>query len=594
MPEKPNPFQEHHTEYINRAHRRFEERQRNRYLSRHVGRFDAIHKTFHAEIQQWLDIERNNPKVDVKPESSFLQAVQGVARIFGIKSQLLLYAPAVYRATPILPRAASAIKQFSDSIEVARQDPHLQINTEEDVYKTAVNGVSLQDIENMELPLEDDSIRRINRFMRRTRFSKLVFPQVLAQEVGMFLPTQVLARPTEAKLPEDVRPLHERLVSYFDRYVPFITGEGDEYEKTLFLMTAAWAGARFSQALANFIPARLGLTPASVSKMLYEQRLLSDWEYAPLTALMLPEVAEAYTKDGLPKKLEPYQHYNEDADKKAHALLVEHYGKQDPEVLAQGLEQQDQLFDRFRLYQRALRTDASRSPDRTLGISVQNSPIKEILLASHARQNLIFVLLFVDNQTHLTLEVNGRDRLYGLPPTLIRDNPSVGDVLTKDILEAVLNNASERHPEIAGLRQPRERVVIPFNPPQPRIITEEEEKMEMQKPSKRRKVPALVLEEPELPKVSGEYKKPTYHVIHSRSEIRKYFGKKVSEEEVDRIMENIKSFELGQKGVKLLEEIPGCLILRIGKRRLILEPRGGGNVYSIHKLGHRREIYGRL
>lgn len=496
--------------------------------------------------------------VEVAPFNLFSSIVNGSLRLLRHPPRIQLQSPFIYRGEPLLPNLIDSSRSFSDSLDGAmRFDPTLNRFCKEDTYRTSINGTSLKDIEAMNLPLTEQDIRKINRVMGRWHLPGLTPHQKMVRELASLLPVQVLARFPKLKFSEYVNTLSRRLSAYYDYFLPFIDGFVISEEKERqFIPLVVWIGTNFQQALGAYIPARLGLTPSSVCKMLYEVQLASAHGEAwkGIHAVMIPEVKQAYTEGGLPSKVAPYQHYDQSADRTASLILESYYSKKEINRIARDGEAPDRLVERLGLYRAVLRADILSSPDRFLRHAVDNHEfIREILVATQNRQTLILVVMLNDNQTHLTLEVNGTNRLYGIPPRLSNENPHIGDLLAEDVLGEVLNQAKTRHPDIESERS--HKIII--LPREPRIVTsqeeEEEESGKMTKKSKLR-LPMPSFKEPaDLPKpTESQPSKIVHRVFHTRSGVIGFLGKRSPKDEVDQIMQGIKAFERGERGVKLL------------------------------------------
>ena len=117
--------------------------------------------------------------------------------------------------------------------EMDRQDIFSQPLGEEGVFGfTVLDGTSLYDIEQMSLTrseegslrLEIADIRRINRMFTNDRFTQKAPQERVIRQAMVYLATQDLARPEEKiNIPTTVRPLHQRLVAFFDYYKDLMT-----------------------------------------------------------------------------------------------------------------------------------------------------------------------------------------------------------------------------------------------------------------------------------------------------------------------------------------------------------------------------------
>src|SRR3989344_3177837 len=150
-----------------------------------------------------------------------------------------------------------------------------------DFYAKPYDGVSLWDIENMQNPLSIEDIRKISRmffnplkfFKKIPRDQKSVLESIVNLATGHHIPDE-----SGKRVPESLKMLRGNLESFFDFYTySFIdtTLSGDEQVNLVYLLGQ---GAKLPEAVAIYLPARLGISPSSASKLLqwrYEQAELA-------------------------------------------------------------------------------------------------------------------------------------------------------------------------------------------------------------------------------------------------------------------------------------------------------------------------------
>lgn len=426
------------------------------------------------------------------------------------------YISTIYLKDPIVPFLGVA-KTRHDLIETSknlgakrlgfpeaegrRLREYFSILESKDLFSAKIGGTSLADVEKMELPLADDDIRRINRMIRRANFggfnlSRLSSIQKWVQDTMVILPIQTLARSKDFHLPNQLKPLNDRLTSYFDYYVPFLVNPRsiDNTELQLFLLTSLWSGWHFQDGLSGFVPARLGLTPSSVIKLYKEAVRSYVFGGRFFKSSLEPAARISYKPGALPEELGIYLHQNDAVDKKAVIALTDHYENGKPALPENGNQDLDTLLLRARRYQQVLRADILKSKEKYLRVSLNHPLLDHVLLTNQYqyKQTLIVIAKFLDQQTHLTLEINGDGNLYGLPVGLKDKIPNIGELLAQDIITPVLAEAKSRHPEV-------EPIVISSKPaPRPEITVTAP--VQITRPAKERALPLIVFREPRLPK----------------------------------------------------------------------------------------------
>lgn len=458
------------------------------------------------------------------------------------------------------------------------------------------DGTSLYDIEQMSLPLSLVDIRRINRLFWQDRFTKLDNPAKLTREAILYFVSQPDAREElNLKIPIKLRPLYERLTAYFDYYTNLLAGTPVSREdETKLSMTLVWVGGDLLTALACYIPGRLGIIPASAYKLYLQRAMMTDvgfpWNlFAAKLEVLLSGLKKqtqlAYRKDILPPPLQKYQHFDQVADQKATQILAEHYNKKSATQAEEvdNVDRADNLFKRMRLYHRVLQSDTARSADKYLRQPLPAHPaIREVLLASQYKKTLMLILIF-DEQTHVTLELNGNGRLYGVPTSLAEEDPHVGDAIARDIFPAILDTARQKHPEI----EPVERPVVIVSQPVMEKLPREFVETSPERRSKKRPKAQLPFLEPDLPQPI-QPSKPKFRVIHTKSQVIEAMGSK-NPARIDRVMRDIRRFEMGEKPAYLSREA-GRIKIRVGKDRVVLE-QVNGQVWKLQRTGPRGSIY---
>lgn len=525
------------------------------------------------------------------------------------------FAAIVYQEEPFVFFYLDQMRTFSQALtkaqaarieaEPAQLTPlrrHLTVQKKIDIFPQKIGGnkwlgregTSFDDIESMSLPLSLADIRRINRVFERNRFTKFDNTARLTREAMLYFTSQPSAREElNIKIPIKLRPLHDRLTAYFDYYTNLLTGTPMSWEDELKLSAnLMWAGGDLLTALACYIPGRLGITPASAYKLYLQRAMITEvgfpWNvFAAKREVWLTGLREqtqnAYRKDILPPPLRKYQHFDRATDHRAGQILAEYYKKSATRAEdVDSVERADNLFKRMGLYHKALRADILRSADKYIQILPGHLAIREVLLASQYKKTLMLILIF-DEQTHVTLELNGNGRLYGVPASITEEDPHVEDAIARDIFPAILGLASKRHPEI----ETAERIVVTTDQRTKEKLPPALLQTPSEKRFKKRSRMHLTFLEPELPQ-PVQPDKPKFRVLHTRSQVAKALGDK-NPARIDRVMRDIRRFEMGRKPADMLEET-GRIKIRVGKDRVVLE-QVGGRVWRLQRTGPRGNIY---
>lgn len=471
-----------------------------------------------------------------------------------------------------------------------------------------LEGTSLTDVEQMPLlrldgrvSLSTDDIRRINRMFHYRIFpwsSKETTTESLIRQSMLYLAVQKAARPEEKiTISQTLHPLYERLIAYFDYYKDLMTDfnlEGLD-EKQL-LVTLGWGRPWIPQAVGCYIPARLGITPASAIKLYQTHAEFSSMPTYFWRRNILPSMEfgakHAIRRNALPADLERYQKYSEQMDKEAAEQLADYYQKQD---LSE--QKENPVAKLTGLYFKSLQDDVVRLPNRVIEIAMpEGLPVAKVMIASHNRNTLMFVLSFTDGQTHLTLEIDRDQNIYGFPAKLIYDNPHFAELILRDILPPVLEWAKFKYPGIEPIRlsdyRREERKVPAVGQPQ----ATEALPSRVERPLKRYRVLtplARILDAPEPPHFHTEPLRRTRSVIYSRSSVIEKMGGTPRPKDVDRVIETIRRFELGLVQVRKISWSGGEReSVRIGDLRAVLN-KVSDTVYVLEYIRDRENVYRR-
>lgn len=536
-----------------------------------------------------------------------------VNQVFGRDNQS--YTDTIYRGDPVLVRWVETLKPLSQAIvELENYDPdssELEPAKRHNTYTTPVGGVSLADIEQMDLPLSVEDIARINS-MFRGRWRLLgaeLLREKRAREAILFIGTQPLIRP-EVRVNSQLKPLHDRIRSYFDYYLPFMAQPAlDEESECQLFNSISWNGPLFQVALATYLPARLGLTPSSAVKMIDQHQYSSTFRGSRFVwwLILTPRTTfrrsldQAYREDTLPAEVLEYQHFDKDNEQRVTGFLSTAEGGKPTQLTVTP----EEILGRLAKYRRHLRSDILSSKEKLIRLKLEDHPyLREIVMTAHNdkagasyKNALLVVAKFSQIQAHLLLEVTGDQKLYGVPATVLAENPHVDAILADRIIGPILEFAKARFPQV----EKEERgVIIPFRPVRSLEVAEpgngEIDQEEPVKPPKRKWLSLPMLEpQPQLP-ARVETPLHQFTVIHTREMIADFLGKKYrNQQEIDRIMAAIRRFEYGAKRVKAVREARAkgedYIVIRSGYRRIILDPLEAERTFALVKIASRGEVY---
>lgn len=493
----------------NRGARRRQKRSDDKNIPTSPGKLDDAQKKFNQSKETLAAVPKFpfNLDTEIDDINLCLRWMGRFSRVLG-RNKTHLYAPRIHHSEPAYIGLTGAARNFHTAIENFGQEEMLTWLTKEDqqdflddygkvmkddLYAHRHRGnVSLADIEKMNLPLQPEDIRAINASIKYNPLQKDTYYSYMLREIVLLLPTQVLAKKQETFVPEQIKPLIERLVGYMDYYLPAMLENdpnSDNFYK--FLETVSYLGTPFMHALGAYMPIRTGLTPSSLVKLYDDRRhAQGNWGgWNSLYMILKPETSTSYTVSGLPKNLFPYQLYDNQQDARASTQLGEHYKS----ITANDQADFDlkRELNRLRLYRRKLYSAMIQG----MPINLEGHPvISSIVLACQNKQNMMFVLLLNDGQTHLTLETTEKGEVYGIPHHLKMNNPKIEDLLLKDVLNPTLTRARNMFPQIETSNH-LTPISSPVREDLPNPVTKQ-----MPKGTKRRHFMSHVsLKEPELP-----------------------------------------------------------------------------------------------
>lgn len=378
----------------------------------------------------------------------------------------------------------------------------------------------------------------------------------------------------------------------------------DPVEDAYFYNILVWGRSWLPQSLGCYIPARLGITPASAIKLFYERAQNSylpslywgsDSSLRTPTGLFTKGARSAYSENGFPAGLKEYRHYDAQMDRNASEELLKFY---------QGIanETSDEMDRKFLGLRETIFQDIQSAPSKRLEVTLpKDHAIRRIILARQYRQTLMIILQFADDQTHLTLEhalnspdgIDKEDHFYGWPRELIRENPELTTVIAADLLAKLVQDTLRRHPEQAV----KPRRVFPGEASLPSYIPtfpQESVYVPVPKEKERRRLPKIltpiqqVLTEEPSPPAQKERLLRKFRVAYSRIQIEEFLPRNTPQDRVDQIISELRRFEYGraQFSDKVVEAESDVWELKIKSYRIFLK-HNGGPFYSVVGAGAR-------
>lgn len=515
----------------------------------------------------------------------------------------------IYNREPILLGFLSVRQKLAammDYIQTANlktqvvSPEYLSVFERENIFDHKVGGVSLTDIERMGSRLVPEDISRIDRMTMDGKKLTLSKKDRYVRFVLVYLASLKHAQP-DLDIPDNLKGLQSHATQYMDYYAEQMTDFDERIDDDLQLIWDLMGGRSFlADALAVYLPARIGITPSSAVKLAETKFVAMEpsmiipskfWGKGNLNKIVASG-KDAYKIGSLPNDLEVYQEYNPETDAKATTLLSQYLEAHpaDEELYKRSLA----ILDKFQgQYRAKLRKDIVTSKERRVAIEEELEGLaSSMTVTRHYRDTLVFILHF-DSKTHLTLELDRKGRLYGIPTDLYRDDPHIYEALTSRLLQPVIKWLDVRHP----VPEAPIRVTTPILKSVSLRAKETNGDAGIQEPSLKRK--ARRAARPEVVETAPSVSTPTvsqrkYTVIHSRSMVRRMLPKNAPEKVVDRIMKVIKDYEFGRDhSAKTLEDADGLIQLRTGNFRVEIS-HNSGQVYRLVDAGDKKDIQKRV
>lgn len=560
-------------------------------------KFTELHN---ARVQMSSDM----PGLNVRFRSPWSRMIAGTARVtsrlFGLHPQVSLMTPSAYDSDFSWVGWTAAARDFSQKLRAVKTFPGsykpetLEISETRNVYGMPVNGVSLADIEQLPRPLNTEGIATLNNFFHAGLINRLIPTQLLAQEIGRLLPTEIAVVNDDGKIPFSIRPLAERLRDYFDYWTGFITTDYLEPEREdQFIQSGLWVGyGSHFLALGGYIPARLGITPSSAINVFLKREQVAEYKgvMQDISDIMITSARHAYSRLDSNSPLSRYMEYNPENDARVAKILLERYQGLRP-ISNQG------LIDQLAPYQRSIRRDFVASGTKMITLDCETNFYGEkIIIFGRAGGSLVSTVLLRDGKSHLSLEFGSGDTMYGIPAEVFKHSPHADQMIHEDVVSAMLVGLHKKYPNaVSAPIEPRPMnvrmsVAVTELPPEkikplPKTSTRKERlagKLGLSASAAQPTVAEPVVQRPR-----------SCVIMVDPVDVRKQMGKKVSDKELLRVMNGFKRVEYGYAPLEPIEHAAGSYKFRVGGRRVIVRALGN-NDYEFQSVGSRGQIYNEL
>lgn len=475
------------------------------------------------------------------------------------------------------------------------------------------NTISLLDIERLAKKLTHDDLMLINSIFHQPWIFKVGEREAFVLKNVSYLAIQAALdrwHNRESKVPYSLKPLAENVCAYFDYLVENLLDFSNTNKSDVRLMRNFIFPSILPEALAIYLVARLGITPASATKICLARAINSDipnFGWQALIERMERQFRESYKQDGLPRHLQKYQHYLPDIDERV-ALLLKGFYETDgltSEGKLDGSDSAERLLKNLNVFSKSVNRRILSSPQRSVELDMPEGHVVSSLTVTQQNRQTLVVILHFDKETHLTLEINHGDKnmsgVYGMPPELSVEVPFVSDLLVCDVLERILSDdlAGARKHDITQIERVARQVWLV-----PAEIVSEPRPVHHLEPKRRNWSKADKVLTPirsfvsqfqrvELPEMKNRPVGRQNRVVHSKQQILDLLGKRVPEKDIRWIEGVIRRFEYGQVKIERLAYPPGYFKLRAGDYRIILRGFGKGR-FELSRIADREEVYDKI
>lgn len=448
-----------------------------------------------------------------------------------------------------------------------------------DLFSYEIKGVSLLDIEGIHLDGESHMSEKDVEMIDEIFLPELSFrgraaeknsgKRTLRSAITVFI-GQAFARP-ELHIPPSLTKLQQNLTAYLDYYTTLLTNPAlDRNSETYLSGIMLFGGPYFRTLIGIYLPARYGITPSSAIKA-YEQRIAKSplksrafWRKIS-KGTFISIAQQAFREGALPDDLRAYQFYNGDVDAKAAKLIQQFYSAR----IAQDQEQFNahkkakEFVQTLTMNMKDLIKEIRHKYSRRIEYDLPNNIAERITVTAQNRQTLIFIIHLPDH-LHITLEIDRKGRLFGIPPALSRKIPHIENFLLTDILSPLARR-------FAPIPFTKKTIAGPLLIPKVQEDPAHELKEKKRRPKRKKRrilFSASVLEVSQ----SQEPPYPAKFVSYSEEKVRELLpGKKPREKDVEHLMRTIRLFEQGWEQAVRITKDKTIFRLRVGDYRVRLK-----------------------
>lgn len=486
---------------------------------------------------------------------------------------------------------------------------------ENDLWQTKFGGLSLLDIENMELDpqtheLAPEDIRRLNKMFRIQGIlgvGKNKGKADILRELMYFALRQQIH--PEMAVPKSLEKFEENITAYFDYYTSFIADfkrDSLDGDIMLFMLLMVFLRSPYlSITLASYLPAKLNISPSSVTKLYEQQELLasafSQQGWRKIRDKLGKNIQESYREDAFPEDLARYQHYDQETDSAAASRMLNYIqGATTVQRQVENKDEAENLLEQLDKHRRDVVRNIMQNPEKRIEYQISKDYPADRVTMIKNRDTFVFILQFPDD-IHLTLELDKTGRLFGIPPSLIRAYPHIDDVFIIDILEPLLKEYKAKDDldlekqytvrQISTIGEPP--IASDLEIPE-EIAWEEDQKVKLPKRKKPLRMGTIFEADP-LPPRTPPVPKLRRFVAYSKDDVEEMLGPKVGKQKVvvDQVLRAISNFENGHtNAIKIRWDSTGDIRVRAGDFRIVMSNLGNRN-YSILRIARREDVYSR-
>ena len=358
-----------------------------------------------------------------------------------------------------------------------------------------------------------------------------------------------------------------------------------------------------------------GLSLSNIQKLLIQRRQqLAKAGKVPLYKRLLNRTMGSLTSRAIAdiKKYKPlntpwvYLFYEPELDRPVEETLESNYDlvNSAKDGLREDYGKTQQLIDNWHQYHARIATLLTTDP---IDITIDEHPyISNIRLMARTKESTHFVLFFKTSGLYLTLDIDSKGRLFGLPPNLAVRFPHADFAIFEDVLSTLIPKLEKIFPDTAEtIRRKKERKPEQIFPPEAQSlfpITEikHEAATTPSKPLKRKALrrESYIEESQFSPELESEVLQvhPTRIVEYSEDLVRQFAGKRTHPRYITQLMNAIRRFEFDIGDIEQMHRRErgefGARVIRLKSKkfRIILEHQGN-SVYKITGIGDRRHVY---